>query len=275
MSVAPGDRGPAWIELSVPDPESLAAFYGWLFGWKTGDGQLPDGATGLYDESGRLVLLLRRGQGEGAWIPVFQVPDPAAASARAVELGATPHRDTSVADWHARILRDPAGALFGIGGPAGGAGAELGLPERLLVCELGTRDLVGAADFYREVLGVRALGLRPDPFDYHLLVRGGAALASILDMTSFHDASTPQHWVAYVDVADVSWASARAAELGALVRVPRADSPFGEYAVLEDPDGLLFGLGTRPPPERLAGMRLQDLAGGPPTDIGEVLAIEP
>ena len=113
-----------WNELTTPDLEAAASFYGKLFGWSLEEvaGPLRRGAFVLGD-------LLIGGAHEPApgeppdarWTVAFWVEDADATMARATELGASvllPPTDVPVGRF--AILADPAGAAFTVTAVPGG-----------------------------------------------------------------------------------------------------------------------------------------------------------
>jgi predicted enzyme related to lactoylglutathione lyase len=117
----------AWEELHSPDPEAAARFYGAVLGWGNSEMDM--------DELGTYVLLERAdGQsvagifprppdrpGPATWLPYIAAEDVDAASARAAELGATPHVQPATVSGVGRFstFADPAGAPFGLFSPEG------------------------------------------------------------------------------------------------------------------------------------------------------------
>jgi predicted enzyme related to lactoylglutathione lyase len=112
----------AWEELHSPDPEAAARFYGAVVGW--GSSEMDMGELGTY-------RLLERADGQSvagifprssdrpgpaSWLPYLAAEDVDAASARAVELGATTHVEPTTMPGVGRFatFADPAGASFGL-----------------------------------------------------------------------------------------------------------------------------------------------------------------
>ena len=108
------------IELNTTDHSKAKAFYGQLFQWDLSDMDM--GAHGTY-------TLIGVGEGTGGgmmqhpvpgapslWLPYVDVPDLAAATAKARELGAQIIQDSvPVQDMGAfSLIVDPTGAMIGL-----------------------------------------------------------------------------------------------------------------------------------------------------------------
>lgn len=61
-------------------------------------------------------------------------------------------------------------------------------------------------------------------------------------MTDQIPEGVPPHWMNYFAVADVAAAANRAAELGGKAMMPPMDFPGGRFAILQDPQGAVFGV---------------------------------
>lgn len=106
-----------WFDLAAKDPGAAQAFYAELFGWPMApagdappyrawamDGERPwAGVTDDDELTG------------GRWVPYVQVDDLEAARARAISLGATLVRDSTVGPAGTAVtIADPAGALLAL-----------------------------------------------------------------------------------------------------------------------------------------------------------------
>ena len=115
---APGT--PSWVELSAPDTDAAAAFYGGLFGWTFEDvmpggspvpyftARLPGGDVAAI--SGQMPDAPRQ---PAAWNTYVWVDDADATAAKARELGGEVITGPLDAPWtRMAVIRDPQGATF-------------------------------------------------------------------------------------------------------------------------------------------------------------------
>jgi uncharacterized protein len=107
-----------YAELHSQDPRRASAFYAELFGWRTEAKETP---MGIYTEiapgAGIAAGLMKAPFGGASyWTPYVTVPRLDAAVERATSLGARLEapRATVPEVGHFALLRDPAGAVFGI-----------------------------------------------------------------------------------------------------------------------------------------------------------------
>lgn len=108
-----------YAELHSQDPRRARSFYGELFGWKTNEKQTPMGPYTEIDPGGGVPAGLMKAPFPGGvsyWTPYVTVPDLDASLARATSLGAKVEapRATIPDLGHFALLRDPAGAVFGL-----------------------------------------------------------------------------------------------------------------------------------------------------------------
>jgi predicted enzyme related to lactoylglutathione lyase len=108
-----------WNQLATSDVDAAASFYGELFGWTTEPFEDDQGDYwNLRNREGWLnggVMALPAEDVPPHWQVSFTVPDAQDAVARAEELGGgtiVPPTSTAVGD--IAVLRDPAGAAFGV-----------------------------------------------------------------------------------------------------------------------------------------------------------------
>jgi predicted enzyme related to lactoylglutathione lyase len=110
------------IELMATDVGKAKAFYGRLFDWKLEDMPMPEA-------DGMTYTMIKVGEGTGgglmknpmpnapsSWVPYVDVPDLAAATAKAKSLGATVIKENVNVEDHGAfsIITDPTGAFLGL-----------------------------------------------------------------------------------------------------------------------------------------------------------------
>lgn len=108
-----------YAELHSQDPRRAGTFYAELFGWKTDDKKTPLGVYTEIDTGGGIGAGLMKAPfpgGASYWTPYVTVPRLDAAVERAKTLGAKVEapRTTIPEVGHFALLRDPAGAIFGL-----------------------------------------------------------------------------------------------------------------------------------------------------------------
>jgi hypothetical protein len=110
----------AYHELHTADPSRAKDFYRKLFDWKVKDLELPFGTYSEINPGGMVAGLQNiRTPGMAAqWVTYIQVPDNAAATEKAKQLGAQPLRENvEIPEGRFSVLADPTGAVFGLWEP--------------------------------------------------------------------------------------------------------------------------------------------------------------
>ena len=103
----------AWFHNGSDKPSESVAFYEKLLGWKSADG--PPGMTMLARDAGPFAAVMPRKGKVGGWVPYVQVDDVAAATKRAVKLGAELLEDQTRGPAGVySIFRDPGGATVAL-----------------------------------------------------------------------------------------------------------------------------------------------------------------
>lgn len=107
--------------------------------------------------------------------------------------------------------------------------------------ELTTPDVDGAIKFYPKFTN---WGTQPFDKDYTVWTTRGQPLGGIFRLTDEMRAKgVPPNWMPYVEADNVDATVAKAKSLGATVTVEPADIPgTGRFAVVQDPQGAMFGV---------------------------------
>src|SRR5438128_1714178 len=115
---------------------------------------------------------------------------------------------------------------------------------RYLWYELLTTDPTAAQDFYTKLIGWGLETSTAAGMSYTMWTRAGTPIGGVLDLpAAARSAGAPPHWLAYIGTHDVDATAAQAQRQGGRVIVPPQDVPTqGRFAVLTDPDGVLFAL---------------------------------
>jgi predicted enzyme related to lactoylglutathione lyase len=242
---------PSWVELSSPDTDASASFYGELMDWSaTEPGPIEE--TGGYrmfeHDSNRLAGLMghmQHGQ-PTVWATYVTVTDAdeTAEKVRAAggQVVAEPMDVMEIG--RMAVFTDPAGAVFGVWQPKTFAGADVvNEPNSLCWNELLTRDSQTGKQFYPAVFGWSPG--RPSfegaPETYVVWELDGNPVGGMMQMTDeMFPPEVPPHWGVCFAVADCDATVAKARELGATVTYEPMDMPIGRFAGLTDPQGASF-----------------------------------
>lgn len=236
---------PIWVDLSVPDVDKAAAFYGGLFGWVAAPAGSVEETGGYCNFTLRGVNVAgvapAMGPGPSAWSTYFCVTDADATVAKAKELGATCVAEPMDVLEYGRmaVLVDPTGAAFSLWQPGSHKGAGL-VNEADTWCwnELNTRDMDASKAFYSALLGA---GMGGSP-EYAEVQVDGESVAGIMPMPEMVPAEVPPHWLVYMAVDDCDAAAAKAQALGGSLLAGPMDVPVGRFAVLADDQGATFAV---------------------------------
>jgi predicted enzyme related to lactoylglutathione lyase len=238
------------FDLATPDLGGAQAFYQDVFGWSY---RSPGASAEEYVivlNGGQPVAGMFRseppgGEQDGAtWLALLSVDDVDAAVAAATRAGGTVEvRAADVPDRgrHA-LLRDPAGAIFGVLTSSSGDPADAPVPVGgILWVDLFARDLDAVAEFYGRIapysvterqIAEGAVG--------RVLHAGGRPRAGIVPVD---EESNRSAWVPYVRVDDVQAALDRAVDGGGFVIVaPDPALLDGNLGIFVDPNGGVTGV---------------------------------
>jgi predicted enzyme related to lactoylglutathione lyase len=249
---------PSWVDLSTPDVDASASFYGALFGWEAEAAGPPEETGGyhLFKLEGHRVAgvgpLMQEGQ-PAVWSTYVSTDDADAAVARAQGAGAAvmvEPMDVLDAGRFAFVAH-PAGGVIGLWQPGRTIGAELvNEPGSLNWNELHTRDVDGAKAFYATLFGWTADDQPFGDTTYTTLNLGENTIAGMMEMRPDVPADVPAFWLVYFAVADCDATVAKAEELGATVMSPAMDiEGVGRFALLADPHGITFAVLAAVAPE--------------------------
>jgi hypothetical protein len=249
---------PSWVDLSTPDVDASARFYGGLFGWDVE-------ASGPPEETGGYAMFKLRGRNVAGVMPIMQEGQPPvwstyvstddadAAVARAKEAGgAVIVEPMQVMDaGRMAAVAHPAGGFVGLWEPARHIGAELvNEPGALDWNELHTRDVEGAKAFYSALFGWTPADQDFGGMTYTIFNLGENGIGGMMPMPPGVPEEVSAYWLALFTVADCDAAVAKTQELGGSVTVAASDIPgVGRFAILTDPHRTMFGVIALAQPE--------------------------
>ncbi|MCW5950676.1 MAG: hypothetical protein KIT69_00170 [Propionibacteriaceae bacterium] len=246
-----------WVEVATGHP----AYASELFQSLTGITQPPSPADGgVWPVLGPGATTIGRirplddHEHRGRVLPVFPVPEIDASLAAAAQLSGSVRPIQALASQPVYEIRDPAGNTFAVTGNKNHSETrQRRWPPGGLFAELVAEDVSRLVPFYSAVLAVNIdvvkatnlpAGMAQPEDGYRILTREQTIVAGALGRTFFLRGGSSLSWLVYLEVPNLGKAIVTAAELGCRVLVPAGTSPQGQYAVIEDPDHLPWGLGV-------------------------------
>ncbi len=250
--VAATKTRPVWVELSTDDPAASREFYSKLFAWNIETSDDPQyggyGMARLGDGDGDVAGITAKMMPEAptAWSLYIETDDAAALGDAVQAAGGTviaPAFDVGDMGRMA-VFADPTGAVIS----AWQAGAmrtfRTGDVGTFGWAELNPRGMDKAIDFYTKVFGwlTETNPIGEGQPDYTQFFVGDDAIAGGMEMQPTVPAEVPSYWMIYFNVGNLDDAFKRAVELGATEVVPPTPMPGGHFAIVNDPQGAMFGL---------------------------------
>ncbi len=242
---------PCWADLSSPDIERSAQFYGGLFGWEVPEGSEEFGGYRSCTLNGSTVagmMPLMDPAQPVVWSTYVAVTDATATQATVEAAGGTVMVPAMpVGDLGSMgVFIDPFGAVFGVWQPAVHTGAQIfGENGAMVWIELTTdaENIEASKKFYSDVFGW-TIGGAPDYTEFHV---GSDSVAGMMAKPETM-AGMPNYWGLYFAVDDTDAIAAKTVELGGAVHVPPTDIQPGRFAVLADNAGAVFSVLKMNPP---------------------------
>ncbi|TFV73455.1 VOC family protein [Blastococcus sp. CT_GayMR19] len=245
---------PCWVDYGAADMDATKAFYTDLFGWtfteSSGD-EYGGYINALKDD--RQVAGFGPLMGEGdspAWTTYFAADDAAAIAAKIRDAGgAVVMEPMEVAPFGTMVIAlDPQGNSFGLWQSAQHTGVRVhNEPGALAWNEAMVDDTASAKQFYSAVFGFTfdqmSAELAGEGMDYATFSTGGNPLGGL----GASDPSMPKGWLTCFSVASADETVATVAAKGGKVTMPPMDTPFGRFAIVEDPWGAPFEVMQDPP----------------------------
>lgn len=245
----------SWIDLATTDPEGAKRFYGPLFGWSYDDRDAGGGAIysmAVVDGAPAAAISPLQADEVNQGIPphwnnYVTVTSVAESAQRAAELGGKVLVDAfDVLDaGRMAVIADPAGAVLALWEPLKTIGAEIvNEPGTLTWNDLSTTDIDGATEFYGGLFGwtFEEVDTQGGP-RYALIKHGGGAGGRNGGMRQMGaEEPFPPNWMPYFVAESVNGTVATAEGAGGRVVTGPMDLPSGRMAVLQDPNGAVFGV---------------------------------
>jgi predicted enzyme related to lactoylglutathione lyase len=237
---------PCWVDLGSPDPKAAADFYGEVFGWKAEFDPRPDaGGYGMLTKGGKIVAGLGPQQNPDVppyWTVYVSVDDADKTTAAITAAGGTAIAGPmDVFDaGRLAVFQDPLGTFISIWQPDQHIGAQLVNETGAFAWnELATTDVAASRDFYTSVFGWGIEAQASNDSSAIFTVGGDV----ICGAHAAGDGEFPA-WCVWFSVDDCDASAAQVDKLGGSVLMPPNDMEFGRGAVVADPQGAVFGIGT-------------------------------
>ena len=241
---------PSWADLSTPDADESADFYGELFAWeaKESEGGEETGGYRLFMKDDKQVAGLMPIQQEDqppAWNTYISVSDADEITEKVKEAdGDVIVEPMDVMDLgRMAFFTDPTGAAFGVWQAKEHKGADVvSEPGATAWHQVNTRDPEKATEFYKAVFGWECERLDTGGADYWQWELEGKNVGGMLRMGDDFPDDVPAHWIVYIAVEDADAAAEKAQEKGAELRAEPFTTEAGRIAVLTDPHGAAFAV---------------------------------
>jgi hypothetical protein len=233
---------PCWVDYGAADLDAAKDFYTALLGWEY---------TGGEEQYGGYLTATRNGQpaaGLGPqmapddpprWTTYFAADDAAATAARIREAGGTVIVEPMVVGPMGTmvIALDPQGNPFGLWQAGLHTGSRIyNEPGALAWNELMVADTAAARAFYSAVFGWTFAEMGPEAgdtggMDYMTFSLGGNPLGGL----GAAQEGMPTGWLTCFAVESTDDAVTISESKGGKVTTPAMDTPFGRFAIIEDP----------------------------------------
>jgi len=244
---------PCWVDYGAADLDATKAFYAELLGWEYIGGGAAFGGYLSVTLKGRMAGGMGPQQDPDdppRWTTYFAADDAAATAARIKEAGgrvlvepmAIGPMGTMV------IALDPQGNPFGLWQAGFNTGVQIhNEPGALAWNEAMVDDTAAAKEFYTAVFGFTFDQMSPEVAgegaDYATFGTGGNPLGGL----GASDPSMPKGWLTCFSVASTDDTVAAVEAKGGTVTMQPEDTPFGRFAIVEDPWGAPFEVMQDPP----------------------------
>jgi uncharacterized protein len=242
---------PCWVDYGAADLDATKAFYASVLGWEYSGGE---------PEFGGYLTVMRNGRMAGGmgpqqdpddpprWTTYFAADDAAATAAKIKDAGGRVLVEPmQVGPMGTMVIAlDPQGNPFGLWQSGFNTGVQIhNEPGALAWNEAMVDDTGAAKEFYSAVFGFRfdqmdaetaGQGSDGEAIDYATFSTGGNPLGGL----GGSDPKFPKGWLTCFAVSSTDEAVAAVEAKGGRVVMPAMDTPFGRFAIVEDPWGAPF-----------------------------------
>jgi predicted enzyme related to lactoylglutathione lyase len=239
---------PIWIDLSTTDLDGAKSFYRSLFGWDVEELGPEAQGYAYFNLNGQMVGGVGPTQGgpeqPAAWMSYIATEDMDATLAAVKENGGDSlFEPLDLFDLgRGGAFRDHAGAVLGLWEPKQLSGFRVqDQPGSFTWFELNTPDVDTAKLFYAAIFGWDTKTSEGDQ-PYTEWQVDGKSIGGATGPWPNAPADAPPSWLLYLATDDVDKTSSKAQELGGKTLVPPLDYPGGRFAMIQDPQGAVFGV---------------------------------
>lgn len=231
---------PCWIDYGAADVDAAKGFYTDVLGWTYTGGEPEFGGYLTCETRGRAAAGMGPQQNPSdppRWTTYFATGDAEATAARITEAGGTivvaPMEVGPMG--HMVIALDPQGNAFGLWQAGEHTGARIyNEPGALVWNEAAVEDQKAAQAFYTEVFGFQFTEL-DGMGGYATFATDETADGTALGGLGGLAPGAPKGWTPCFSVSSTDAAVAAVEKGGGKVTMAAEDTPFGRFAVVEDP----------------------------------------
>jgi predicted enzyme related to lactoylglutathione lyase len=237
---------PCWIDYGAADIEAAKSFYTAVLGWTYTGGEPEYGGyltAHVHDRQAAGLAPQQDPDDPPRWTTYFATDDAAATAARIRDAGGTVVVEPmEVGPMGTMVIaRDPQGNPFGLWQAGMHTGVRIhNEPGALAWNEEMVADTAAAKQFYSAVFGFTFEQMSPEMagegMDYATFTTGGNPLGGL----GAADPSMPTGWLTCFSVGSADEAAAAVQAGGGKVTMQPMDTPFGRFAIVEDPWGAPF-----------------------------------
>jgi len=243
-----------WTDLATTDAEGAKTFYSELMGWTTIDTPAGEGMIYTMLRLGEKIVAALYAMGpeqkaEGwppSWMSYVSVVNVDETVEKVNPLGGTVIMEPADIFEYGRLalIQDPTGAILGLWQPKQHIGAQV-KNETGSLCwnELMTHDEQKAGGFYSQLFGwttqTQEMGEGPP---YTMFNLGDVQAGGMMKIQE-EWGDIPPNWMVYFAVENCAASVDTVQTLGGKIIVPVTHIPdAGRFAVIEDPQGAVFGI---------------------------------
>ena len=246
----------SWVDLATINTEDAKEFYNELFSWDYVEEPAGEGMVYimcmLNKKPVAAIYEMRPDQKEMGlppyWLPYISVENTDDTANKIPEAGGkviVPPMDV-FDNGRMAVIQDNQGAMFALwqSGESTGS-AYKNVPGTMSWVELGTNNAESSIDFYKKVFGWRSRTETMHGNEYTTFFYGDNEHEMAAGMYKLTEEmkDVPPHWLTYFNVESVEKAIDGAkAKKGKVIMGPMSLPDIGDFAVIQDPQGGVFGI---------------------------------